>query len=168
MKCWNAVFCFLCFFFCNESHCLNSLSPMIFEIGGWEATNGDTEIGTREDVSRKMKRQMEWEFLKDDDDLNRFPNNFHHYQGTLIFFWRNSFFSWCLFLFFLSSSLSLFLFFFFMEKWACFFFLKQIFVKYQLSLAMRSSFLSLWFVLGMRWDGWGNFTFVFMLRGDLT
>lgn len=51
---------------------------MVCELGGWEATNGDTEMGTRRGVSRKIERQVEWVLEKGDDDLNRFQNNFHH------------------------------------------------------------------------------------------
>lgn len=43
----------------------------------WEATHGAVEIGTREDVSRKVNRQMEWDFLKGDDDLKGLQINFY-------------------------------------------------------------------------------------------
>lgn len=44
---------------------------------GWEATHGDAEIGTREDVSKKVNRQMKRDFLKGSDDLNSSQKNFH-------------------------------------------------------------------------------------------
>ena len=50
------------------------------------------------------------------------------------------------------------------EKWAYFFSLKQKFVKYQLSLATRNSFLSLWLILDRRWGGWKNLIFLFTQR----
>lgn len=50
---------------------------MVHEPGGLEGTRGGAENGTREEVSKKVTRQMERDFLKGSEDLNSFQKNFH-------------------------------------------------------------------------------------------
>ena len=86
-------------------------------------------------------------------DLNRFQNNFHSGKTSCFSFGKG-----------LLQLMPLSFLSFLVEKWACFFSLKQKFIKYKLSMVTGHFFLSLWLTLVKRWDGWVNLSFLFTPR----
>lgn len=153
--CWNAV---IFFFPWKPLLKLNLLSPMVCEPRGWEAAHDDVRLGPGEVCPEKWADKWSG-FLKGCWWFQQVSKRIFIFSKTMLFLLGHNF---------SADGIFLFLFFIFsVQKWACFFSLKQKFVKYQFTLATRNSFL----FCGLCW-GWGRMGeeiyFFFLLRGDLT